>query len=170
VLLAGVAATILVAGFGDMTTALAARLGSAAPEALAVFAPDGLPQQAQYRTVAALFVLTLFVAWRRIARADADGEMLPAEIRIGALGVVIVFAVLAQAPYKLAARNQLPVALVGGLRCYVLGERGTEVRAFCPGWDVPRVRTVRSAAGVEPCGFEENLFRWTGGRACQVTR
>jgi hypothetical protein len=79
--------------------------------------------------------------------------------------------VLAQAPYKLMVYNQVPVALVDGIRCYVLGERNTDVRAYCPAWDVPRVRTVsRTNATIAACGFEENIFRGAGGRGCQITR
>jgi serine/threonine-protein kinase len=169
VLIAVASVAILLVGFGDLTAALTARLGSAPAQLLAPLTPENLGQQALYRTVSSMLLAALLVAWKAMRRQDTAGDRLPAEFRGGAFGLIVVIAVLAQAPYKLTVYNQLPVALVGGTRCYVLGERGSEVRTFCPGWEVPRVRTVsREVTTVEPCGFDENLFRQRGGQACQA--
>jgi hypothetical protein len=169
VVVAAIAVTVILTGFDEITSALTAKLGSASPQVLAALGPDYTGQRALYRTAAALFVLALVVAWRPLALRREGQERVPIEIRGGAFAVIIVLAVLAQAPYKLTVYNQVPVAIVGETRCYVLGENGDEVRTFCPGWEVPRVRTVsRTATVVQPCGFEENLFRQAGGHACQI--
>jgi predicted Ser/Thr protein kinase len=162
---------ILLVGFGDLTAALTARLGSAPQELLAPLTPDNLRQQALYRTVSSVLLAALLVAWHAMRDQDTAGDRLPAEFRGGAFGLIVVIAVLMQAPYKLTVYNQMPVALVGGLRCYVLGEHDPDVRAFCPDWEVPRVRTIsRTTTAIAPCGFEENVFRQRRGAACQATR
>jgi hypothetical protein len=169
VLVAIASVAILLVGFGDLTAALTARLGSASTDLLAPLTPGRIGQQALYRTISSMLVAALLVAWKAMRRQDVEGDRLPAELRGGAFGLIVVIAVLAQAPYKLTVYNQVPVALVGGSRCYVLGDRGSEVRAYCPDWEVPRVRTVsRGVAAVEPCGFDENLFRQRGGQTCQA--
>ena len=79
-----------------------------------------------------------------------------------------VLAILAQAPYKLTVHPERPVVLVDGQRCYLLGERDTDARVYCPGTQEPRVRTVsRLAAPISGCGFDENIFIGTVDQKCR---
>ena len=85
-----------------------------------------------------------------------------------AFSIMGVLAVLAQAPYKLTVHPERPVVLVDGQRCYLLGERSSDARVYCPGTQEPRVRTVsRLASPITGCGFEENIFIGTVDQKCQ---
>ena len=131
--------------------------------------PATRSHQLLFRVVSSLLVLGLTLAWNAMRRPALSGEGTPVQLRVAALGAAALVAVLLQAPYKLTTYNEVPVAIVGGLRCYIVGERGADVRSYCPGWDLPRVRTVSSReTAIEPCGFEENIFSASGGTSCKT--
>jgi hypothetical protein len=76
--------------------------------------------------------------------------------------------ILCQAPYKvLTDHGDVPVAMIGGTRCYLLGQDDSAMRVFCPGWEPPRVRTIEaSTVQIRHCGFEENVFAAYTASSC----
>ena len=113
--------------------------------------------------------MVLLAGWRAVAGvASRFGEQVPGGVRATAFSIMGVLAIVAQAPYKLTVHPERPVVLVDSQRCYLLGERDSDARIYCPGAQEPRVRTVsRLAAPVTGCGFEENIFIGTINQKCQ---
>ena len=156
--------------FADITDAFMARADAAAPDAFAPFHPGNLDRQVIYRVALSLLLVILLLGWRGVhAMAEWGRTSVPAGATAASFAVAIVLFILAQAPYKLLTEHaELPVALVEQNRCYVLGENASEARVYCPGWPVPRTRTVtRGTDHIQRCGFEENPFSGSTLAACQ---
>jgi hypothetical protein len=155
--------------FGDVVDAMAARLTSDDPRLLRPLHPASREHQVYFRIVVSMLLIVFVAAWRMAERAAAvRAGAVPVGLRVAAAVVAALLFVLVQAPYKLTLQNERPVAVVSGQRCFVLGETAEDARVYCPGWNPPRVRTVsRTAAAIQTCGFEENVFAGRSGVTCQ---
>lgn len=171
--LAGVVAiVIVVSGFGDVVVSFVSRLSTSPLEAFQWLHPQGPArvQRVLYRSTVAALVLMVVLGWRnvRLVRLKYGGTV-PGWLRAAAVIQIGVLFVMLQAPYKLVAddQNQLPVVLHNGVRCYLLGIAGGEVRTFCPTAPLPRVRTTPlDERALQRCGFDENVFAITTVSGC----
>ena len=104
--------------------------------------------------------VVLLIGYRTASGAAARyGGHISSNVRIALFGLMAVLLFVLQAPYKLSQHNALPVVLHDSQRCYLLGDTVEQSRVYCPGWQVPRVRTVpRTESSISPCGFDENIF------------
>jgi hypothetical protein len=137
-------------------------------------------EQSDLRTIryrvsytAALFLMA--AGWRAVRRIRlSTGGRTPGSIRAAGIAVAGISIAFLAAPHKLSVQNDMPVALVAGQRCYLLGERraagdASEVPQsllYCPAWSVPRVRTLTGTVDMTSCGFEENVFLLSTATDC----
>ena len=64
--------------------------------------------------------------------------------------------------------NAMPVVVLDGKPCSLVGEQDGEARVFCAGFDVPRVHTIRlPEPGLTRCGFEASVFVPSRQPACR---
>jgi serine/threonine-protein kinase len=129
----------------------------------------------QYRVsyTAALFLMA--AGWKAVNRVRlSTGGGTPGSVRAAGIAVAGLLIAFLVAPHKLSIQNDMPVALVSGQRCYLLGERRAgadegqvpQSLVYCPAWSVPRVRTLSGAVEMKSCGFAENVFLLSSATDC----
>jgi hypothetical protein len=161
--------TLVFVAFGDVTKLLIYSLSAADLGVFAPLLPDRVAQthRVYYRLVVAVLLALVLVAWAGVRRVRlAKGGTVPLGIRGAGIASVAALVVLSQGPYKLMLVNELPVVLLDGNRCYLLGQLDGQRRVFCPKFELPRVRTVTEQNTVELCGFDENVFLASSVSGC----
>jgi hypothetical protein len=168
---AGVLAVAIVLWwFGDVVSAFTGSISAHPLERFDIFQPENRPRRVTYRyTVVALLVAVL-LGWRGVRRVRLRTKAsVPTGMRAAGVVLIAVLTVLSQAPYKAMGNNEMPLLLLEGTRCYLLGERANEVRVFCPASEVPRVRTVKaSQSTLERCDADENVFIASTAASCPL--
>ena len=159
---------LLVSAFGDVLYAFIRPISYWTPDVYAVFRPENAPRRVAYRVSVATLMVVVALVWRSVRGVQrAHGGTVPTWVRAAGVALVSLLALLSQAPYKAMFHNQVPVIVLDGTRCYLLGEEGSALRVFCPSNAVPRVRTVDSTrVSVERCGSLENIFVASIGTSC----
>ena len=169
VVVAGFASLLVVwIVFNDVMWAYLSTISESDLGRFSVLSPENEQTVSLYRLILPALLFVLIVGWAGAHRVrQVSGGVIPGSLRAAAAVLVGVLLLFLQAPYKLRGPgNEMPVALVEGNRCYVLAERDTGARVYCPAWPVPRVRFVESAAPMQRCGFEESVFHQTRATGC----
>lgn len=172
VLMAFVALAFVAFVFDDVLVSFIRSVSTYALDEFAVFrpGPEAAARRVAYRNTLVVSILLVGVIWKGANAARLKyGGTIPGWIRGAVFALLGVLFVCCQAPYKLMRHNDLDVVLVDGQRCALVGERATEARVFCAGFDVPRVRTIPLPHPTfTRCGFEESVF--TGSTAGRCAR
>ena len=162
VVLAGLALFVLLyLSFGDVISAVMARLSSSPPIDVRPLQPANHSHVVLFRMFTSGVFVVVLIGYRTARGAAAQyGGHISSNVRMALYGLMAVLLIVLQAPYKLSQQNAaLPVVVHDSQRCYLLGDTGEQSRVYCPGWQVPRVRTVpRTESSISPCGFDENIF------------
>jgi eukaryotic-like serine/threonine-protein kinase len=161
-------AVVLIA-FGDVFILMLSSLGTGRLDVFAPLLPDRAAQvhRVNYRMIVPAMLLVVMMAWAGVRRLrQAIGGDVPGWSRGAGIATASVLLIMSQAPYKLMLHNSVPVVLIDGARCYLLGQAGAQARVFCPTSDLPRVRTVQAPVRIEACGFEENVFLASSAPGC----
>ena len=165
---------ILIAGYvlyGDMLITFIRSISTHGLEDFAVLrpGPEFATRRVAYRASLAVFLLIALIAWKQVRTVRLSrGGVVPSWIRGSGAALVGVLFVCCQAPYKLMNYNALPVVVLNGESCSLVGEHEGEARVFCAGFDVPRVRTIRlPEPGLTRCGFEASVFVPSKQPACR---
>jgi serine/threonine protein kinase len=158
----------LIWAFGDVVYAFVRPISYSPLEVFSVFRPENFGRRVAYRLSVVTLLVVVALVWRSVRGVRrANGGTVPVWVRAAAVALVSLLALLSQAPYKAMFHNQVPVVVLDGTRCYVLGEQGETLRVFCPSSAVPRVRTVESTRmTLERCGSIENIFAASPGATC----
>jgi hypothetical protein len=167
----GIASVVLLFWvFGDVVLAFVRTISYFALDGFAVFRNEAgaRGQRVGYRLSVAVLLAIVALVWRSVRSVRrANGGTVPVWVRAAGVALVALLAMLSQAPYKAMFHNQVPVIVLDGTRCYLLGERAGSMRVFCPSGAVPRVRTIDSSrATIERCGATENIFDASSGTSC----
>ncbi len=156
--------------FRDIFGAITSFVETAPPEALDPLRPEHFERHQAYNLAMSMLILAMCagaLTLDRRFRASARGRTPRSDDphsrltlwRFGSLAAIVVAFVLLAAPYRLMWHDELPVALYGSRRCYVLGQSPSEVQLFCPALDVPRTRIVaRTSSDLELTGIVESLY------------
>jgi hypothetical protein len=160
VLLGITAVTAVMWLFGDVVLAFVSTVSQHDLDRFSFFRPESFARRVLYRTSVITLLVLVILGWRRVRDIrSTTGGMVPWWLRAAVVALVAVLLLLSQAPYQAMYYNQMPVVLLDGNRCYLLGEQPGEMRVFCPASGVPRVRTVTSGErNIERCDAEENVF------------
>ena len=171
-LIAFLALALVLIQFEDIVGSFAARLTADSPAALEPLHPANRERQIVYRISVPILLAAVLVGWRSVRTAAKKyGTAIPTGVRAATISLIVLLAILIQAPYRLTVNTAFPVVLLDGQRCYVLGERESESRVYCPGWQPPRVRTVAGAgARVMRCEYDENVFVGKPATTCDPQR
>jgi len=129
--------------FRDLIAAFASFLDTAPPGALAQLSPDN-DAQVVYRAVLSILFLGLAAIWYRLLHAPSGGLRVDRAVAAGGLALLGLLLVILSAPFRLVYQNQFQRADYKGERCYITGQRGTDLLLFCPDV-VPRNRIVGAA-------------------------
>jgi serine/threonine protein kinase len=155
------AAVTLAAMFYYSTMFLAAiSVSTATHEDLALLAPANVAYHNQYRWVFTLVVLFSVVAWYPVSRLVRRGQSVHWGLAAGGLVVTCVAIALLHVPYRMLYFNNAFEAVAwNGSRCYIVGERGSQLLLFCPSQAPPRNRIVLTDdPALKPFGVRQSLF------------
>lgn len=169
----------LLALFMAFADVISAFTNSVNEDSLALFMPwreasDFRALQYRLSYTAVLFLMA--AGWKTAGRVrGSSGGRTPGSIRTAGIAVAGLLIAFLVAPHKLTIQNRMPVALVAGQRCYLVGERDTardssqlqrSSLVYCPAWEAPRVRIVTRTEDIQACGFEENVFLLSRATDC----
>jgi Protein kinase domain len=136
------------------------------------FTPGNDIPALQYRIGIVSVIFFSVLLWLKAQKvAAANGSRIPASLTAVSFGVLGLLVVFEQAPYNLMTtdHNEVPVVVVGGQRCHLLGVLGDESRVHCAAWAAPRVRNVPTSTVERRCGFDENIFVQPAVEGCERT-
>ena len=129
--------------FFDLMVAFSSSISLSDPAALAPLAPQNFRHRENYRSVLPLLGFVMAAAWAGVWRWRRQfGSRGDRATVIAGMSLVVILAVLAQIPYRIFNHNGFQRVAYAGERCYVIGERGTELLLYCPDSRAPRNRIV----------------------------
>ena len=162
---------LMVVSFGDILVTLNRSISTHALEDFTFLqpGPEAAPRRVAYRSSLAAFLLVALVAWKQVRTVRLSrGGVVPGWIRGSGAAIVGILFMFCQAPYKLMNHNALPVVVLNGQPCSLVGEREGEARIYCASFDIPRVRTIPLPdPGLTRCGFEASVFVPSRQPACR---
>jgi predicted Ser/Thr protein kinase len=146
--------------FSDLMVAFSSTINLSDPAALAPLAPENFRHRENYRSVLPLLAFVMAAAWARVWRwrrqFGSDGDRATV---IAGVSLVVILAVLAEIPYRTLNHNTFQRVTYAGERCYVIGERGTELLLYCPDSKAPRNRVVPAGdSRLERTPLVESIF------------
>jgi hypothetical protein len=161
-----VAGTLLVAGacwrFAGLLDALIIYpdVSSAPAAQQQLLSPAFKGEHVAYRELWMWIVLACAVLWYApVAVAGRRQQPLNPLLLAGGGAVTLVALLLFTFPYRmLSQNNDLEIATFHGARCYVLGERGNDLRLFCPQRDPRSQAASRTDPNLQRTGTFESPF------------
>jgi len=113
-----------------------------------------------YRFSLDAIILVLTVSLVRLVRMRARLRVREGAGGLALVGTVLALAVLMnEVPYRILWQNRFEKIDYSGTRCYIIGEHGDELLAYCPDTAVPRNRTFkRSDPRIRTLGVIESVF------------
>ena len=145
--------------FTPLLLALVTNISTDPSKPLALLSPEFVDYQNRYRQVL-IGVVTFSVAvWYPVARLIRKGQSPHwGFIAGGAIATCVALAFL-HFPYRLLYANKFKAVTWADSRCYVTGERGSQLLLFCPLLESPRNRRVSANdSRLVDLGVSENIF------------
>jgi serine/threonine protein kinase len=147
--------------------AIVSKVTTATVDDLAVLAPASVAYHNQYRLVFTGVVILSVAVWYPVARLLRKGQSLHWGMFLSGGVVTCIALALLHFPYRQLYHNKsFEAVLLNNARCYVIGERGDDLLAFCPRLPPPRNRIIKRAGpGLTYLGVRESIFSEFGREA-----
>jgi tRNA A-37 threonylcarbamoyl transferase component Bud32 len=132
-----------------------------APRAeLALLSPEFQDLHSHFRETFTLLAILSVALWRMLLKyASRHGQTVSRSKLAAGIAVAVLAITILSVPYRILRHNKREVAMWNGARCYVTGQRETNVLLFCPLSPVPRNHIVSSTdSGLMRTGVSENIF------------
>jgi hypothetical protein len=146
--------------FTPLLLAFMTDASTGARENLRLLSPDFVEYHNRYRQVLTGVVILTVAFWFPVVRLMKKGQSLHWGFIVGGVVSFCVAMAFLHFPYRLLYfNNRFDVVTWNNQRCYVTGERASEMLLFCPDARSPRNRIVDKAdKGVVPLGVRESIF------------
>jgi predicted Ser/Thr protein kinase len=125
-----------------------------------VLAPASVAYHNQYRQVFTGVVIVSVAVWYPVTRLMRKGQSLHWGMFLSGGVVTCIALTLLHFPYRQLYHNKsFEAVLLNDARCYIIGERGDDLLAFCPLLESPRNRIIKRAEpGLTYLGVRESIF------------
>lgn len=128
---------------------------------LAALSPANRSQQDLFEWVLAGLVLVVGLAWVRLIRRRPEvwSTESRAYLYAGIAGIVLTVLLCKVVPFRILYHNDAERVTYESRRCYLVGQRDSEARLFCPHQSPPWNRVVRmDDPALKREGIVENIF------------
>jgi tRNA A-37 threonylcarbamoyl transferase component Bud32 len=147
--------------------ALVSKVTTATVEHFQLLAPASVAYHNQYRWVFTGVVIFSVAVWYPVVRLLRKGQSPHWGMFLSGGVVTCIALALLHFPYRQLYHNKSFEAVqLNNDRCYIIGERGDDLLAFCPRLQLPRNRIVKRAdPGLTYLGVRESIFSEFGREA-----
>ena len=147
--------------------ALVSKVTTATVEHFQLLAPASVAHHNQYRWAFTGVVIFSVAVWYPVVRLLRKGQSLHWGMFLSGGVVTCIALALLHFPYRQFYHNKSFEAVrLNNDRCYIIGERGDDLLAFCPRLQPPRNRIVKRVdPGLTYLGVRESIFSEFGREA-----
>ena len=140
--------------------AIVSKVTTTAVDDFTVLAPVSVGYHNQYRWVFTGVVMFSVAVWYPVVRLLRKGQSLHWGMFVSGGVVTCIALTLLHFPYRQLYHNKsFEAVLLNDARCYIIGERGDDLLAFCPLLESPRNRIIKRAdPGLTYLGVRESIF------------